>query len=173
MKSVVLHVLVTLSVILQVQVAAAVLIADKADIATAADEGDLDLVLLHLIADPASANQRNDEYDTQTYKNIRPKCIHHVLFCVQRSKSGILSGTTPLHTTAYTHSVLCQFLVEKGANVNATDNRCDNQPFTYTYEHLHVNVCFVCDVVILVFSEETHRCIRLLKSVGWTFASFS
>ena len=66
MKCVVLHVLVTLSVILQVQAAAAVLIADKADIVTAADEGDLDLVLLHLIADPASANQRNDEYDTQT-----------------------------------------------------------------------------------------------------------
>ena len=69
MKCVVLHVLVTLSVILQVQAAAAVLIAGKADIVTAAEEGDFDLVLLHLSADPATANHREDEYDTQTYKN--------------------------------------------------------------------------------------------------------
>ena len=68
---------------------------------------------------------------------------------------------------------VCQFLVEKGANVNATNNECDTQPFTYAYEHLHVNVCFVCDVVILVFSEEKHRCICVLKKVSWTFASFS
>ncbi len=83
----------------------------------------------------------------------------------------IFSGTTPLHWP----SVLgvCQFLVEKGAEVNATNNRYDTQPFTYAYEHLHVNVCFVCDVVILVFSVERPRCIGLLKEVSWTFASFS
>ena len=57
---------------------------------------------------------------------------------------------------------VCQFLVEKGANVNATSNQYVIQPFTYAYEHLHVNVCFVCDVVILVFSVEPHRCIGLL-----------
>ena len=68
MKCVALHVLVTLSMILQVQAAAAVLIAGKADIVTAAEEGDFDLVLLHLIADPTSANQRNDEYTTLPYK---------------------------------------------------------------------------------------------------------
>ena len=68
---------------------------------------------------------------------------------------------------------VCQFLVEKGAYVNATDIQYDTQPFTYAYEHLHVNVCFVCDVVILVFTVETHRCIRLLVEVTWTFASFS
>jgi hypothetical protein len=64
----VVHVLVTLSVILQVQAAAAVLIANKADIVTAAGGGDLDLVLLHLIADPATANQRNDQYSAQSYR---------------------------------------------------------------------------------------------------------
>jgi hypothetical protein len=68
MKCVAFHVLVTLSMILQVQAAAAVLIAGKADIVTAAEEGDFDLVLLHLIADPTSANQRNDEYTTLPYK---------------------------------------------------------------------------------------------------------
>ena len=68
---------------------------------------------------------------------------------------------------------VCRFLVEKGANVDATNNQCNTQPFTYAYEHLHVNVCFVCDVVILVFTVETHRCIRLLVEVTWTFASFS
>ena len=68
---------------------------------------------------------------------------------------------------------VCQFLVEKGAEVNATDNAYDTQPFTYSYEHLHVNVCFVCDVVILIFTVEPHRCICLLDGVTWTFASFS
>ena len=86
----------------------------------------------------------------------------------------IFSGRTPLHWSSCNgHIGVCQFLVEKGAEVNATSNQYDTQPFTYAYEHLHVNVCFVCDVVILVFSEETHRCIRLLKEVSWTFASFS
>jgi hypothetical protein len=73
MKCVVLHVLVTLSVILQVQAAAAVLIADKADIVTAAARGDFDLVLLHLIADPASANQRNHQYTTPFLHSIRAR----------------------------------------------------------------------------------------------------
>jgi hypothetical protein len=59
---------VTLSVILQVQAAAAVLIADKADIVTAAYDADFDLVLLHLIADPATANQRNGQYSAQSYR---------------------------------------------------------------------------------------------------------
>ena len=36
-----------------------------ADIETAAVEGDRDLVLLLIISDPTSANQRIDEYDTQ------------------------------------------------------------------------------------------------------------
>ncbi len=58
----------TLSVILQVQAAAAVLIADKADIVTAAARGNFELVLLHLIADPESANQRKYEYGTQPFK---------------------------------------------------------------------------------------------------------
>jgi len=49
---------------------------------TAAEHGNFELVLLHLIAHPATANQREDECDTQPYKNIRPKCILHVLFCV-------------------------------------------------------------------------------------------
>ena len=76
MKCVVVHVLVTLSVILQVQAAAAVLIADKADIVTAASGGDLDLVLLHLLADPASAKHRDQKYDTQPYTTYVHKCIH-------------------------------------------------------------------------------------------------
>ena len=68
---------------------------------------------------------------------------------------------------------VCEFLVEKGADVNATDSQYDTQPYTYAYQHLHVNFCFVCDVVILVFSVEPHRCIGLLQEVAWTFASFS
>jgi hypothetical protein len=68
---------------------------------------------------------------------------------------------------------VCIFLVERGADVNATDDEYATQPYTYAYAHLHVNFCFVCDVVILVFSAETHRCIGLLKEVSWTFASFS
>ena len=79
MKCVVLHVLVTLSVILQVQAAAAVLIAGLADIVTAARHGHRDLVLLHLIADPASANQRNDEYTTLPYKIFAQ--IAFIMFC--------------------------------------------------------------------------------------------
>ncbi len=68
---------------------------------------------------------------------------------------------------------ICNFLVERGADVNATDDEYVTQPYTYAYEHLHYNFCFVCDFVILVFSEETHRCIHLPKEVSWTFASFS
>ena len=68
---------------------------------------------------------------------------------------------------------VCEFLVEKGADVNATDDEYVTQPYTYAYEHLHVNFCFVCDVVILVFTVEPHRCIGLLQEVSWTFASFS
>jgi hypothetical protein len=104
MKCVVLYVLVTLVICLQA--AAAVLIAEKAGIMTAAEEGDCDLVLLHLIADPTSANQSNDEYDTQ--------------------------------------------------------------PHTYAHE-----TCFVCIILILLFSVEALRCIGIVKKAAWSFASFS
>jgi hypothetical protein len=59
-----------------VQAAAAVLIVGRADIVTAADEGDLDLVLLHLIADPATANHRDQEYDSQPYTTYVHTRIH-------------------------------------------------------------------------------------------------
>jgi hypothetical protein len=92
---------------------------------------------------------------------------------LRRCDSGILRGKTPLHVSSLGGFLdVCLFLVEKGANVDATDNLYDTQPFTYAYEHFHVNVCFVCDVVILVFSAEKHRCIGLLQEVAWTFASF-
>ncbi len=68
---------------------------------------------------------------------------------------------------------VCQFLVEKGANVNAKDNEYDNQPYTYAYQHIRVDFCFACDVVILVLSVEAPRCICLLQEITWTFASFS
>ncbi len=58
---------------------------------------------------------------------------------------------------------VCQFLVEKGANVNAKGDEYDTQPYTNAYEHSHVNFCFVCDVLILVLAEEAPRCIGLLK----------
>ena len=87
-----------------------------------------------------------------------------LLFCLRRFDSGIFRGATPLHWSSEGGFLdVCQFLVEKGADVNATDTRYDAKPFTYAYEHLHVNVCFVCDVVILVFSEEKHRRICLLS----------
>jgi hypothetical protein len=78
MKCDAFHVLVTLTLCLQA--AAAVLIADNTDIVTAAAQGDFDLVLLHLIADPASANQRDDEYNTRPYTTYTQKFIHDICF---------------------------------------------------------------------------------------------
>jgi hypothetical protein len=81
MKCVAFHVLVTFTVCLQTS--AALLIADKADdvdIVKAAFDADFDLVLLHLIADPASANQRNDEYNTRPYTTYMQKFIHNICF---------------------------------------------------------------------------------------------
>jgi hypothetical protein len=80
MKCVVFHVLVTFTVCLQA--AAAVLIADKADIVTAAYDADFDLVLLHLIADPASANECNEEseYNTRSYTTYMQKFNHNICF---------------------------------------------------------------------------------------------
>jgi hypothetical protein len=48
------------------QAAAAVVVSGMADIVAAAAEGNRDVVLLHFIADPASVNQRDNGYDTQT-----------------------------------------------------------------------------------------------------------
>ena len=58
---------------------------------------------------------------------------------------------------------VCQFLEEKGADLNAKMIKYDTQPYTNAYEHSHVNICFVCDVLILVLAEEAPRCIGLLK----------
>jgi hypothetical protein len=33
------------------------------------------------------------------------------------------------------HLVISQYLVEKGADVNATDKEYGTQPYTYAYEH--------------------------------------
>ena len=108
---------------------------------------------------------------THTHINIYTRTF---VFSLRRFDSGTRSGSTPLHfSSAEGHLDVCEFLVEKGANVNATDSQYDTQPYTYAYQHLHVNFCFVCDVVILVFSVEAHRCICLLKEVPWTFANFS
>ena len=96
------------------------------------------------------------------------------VFSLRRFDSGFCRGSTPLHSSSEKgHLDVCEFLVEKGANVNATNNEYDTQPYTYAYQHLLVNFCFVCNVLILVFSVEAHRCIRLLKKVTWTFANFS
>jgi ankyrin repeat protein len=58
------------------------------------------------------------------------------LFYLHRFDSGIHSGSTPLHaSSAFGHLEVCQFLVEKRANVNATRNEYDIQPYAYTYEH--------------------------------------
>jgi hypothetical protein len=55
---------------------------------------------------------------------------------LRRCDYGIFSGATPLYWSSKEGFLdVCQFLVEKGANVNATDNQYDTQPFTYAYEH--------------------------------------
>ena len=156
------------------QAAAAVLIADKADFVTTADGGDFDLVLLHLIADPASANQRNDQYNTFALHNIRARMHSQYLFCSQRSDCRIYSGETPLHWSSKRgHLVVCQCLVEKGADVNATDNMYETRPNAYADENALSLIFFVCILLILDFSVEAPRCIGLLFQVPWSFASFS
>jgi ankyrin repeat protein len=41
------------------------------------------------------------------------------------------SGWTPLHWSSFqSHMDVCQFLVASNADVNAKDNRYDNQPYT-------------------------------------------
>ena len=96
------------------------------------------------------------------------------VFSLRRFDSGIVSGGTPLHSSSKEgHLDVCQFLVEKGANVNATTVEYDIQHCAYAYQHLRVNFCFVCNVLTLVSSVDAHRCIGLLEEVAWTFASFS
>jgi hypothetical protein len=59
------------------------------------------------------------------------------LICLHRLNSGIFSGTIPLHwSSGQGHLDVCQFLVEKRADVNAADNRYDTQPYTYAYDYL-------------------------------------
>ncbi len=55
---------------------------------------------------------------------------------LQRSYSVFLSGRTPLHWSSEKgHLGVCQFLVEKGADVNATENEYDILPHAYAYDH--------------------------------------
>ncbi len=108
---------------------------------------------------------------TLTHINIYTRIF---VFSLRRFDSGIVSGRTPLHWSSRGGRLdVCQFLVEKGANVNAKDNQYGTQPYTYAYQQLRAKFCFVCDVVTLVLSVEAPRCIILLRTVTWTFASFS
>jgi hypothetical protein len=53
-------------------------------------------------------------------------------FCFDRFDSGILCRNTPLHSSSGIGLLdVCQFLVEKGANVNATDDEYDTQPYVH------------------------------------------
>jgi hypothetical protein len=54
------------------------------------------------------------------------------IFCFDRFDSGILCRNTPLHSSSGIGLLdVCQFLVEKGANVNATDDEYDTQPYVH------------------------------------------
>jgi hypothetical protein len=62
-------------------------------------------------------------------------------------------GSAPLHYSSYWgRLVLCQFLVEKGADVNAKENMYGTQPYAYAYKN--PDFSFVYNVLILVSSVE-------------------
>ena len=57
------------------------------------------------------------------------------LICLQRFYSEILSERTPLHLSSLGgHLDICLFLVEKGADANATDKEYATQPYAYAYK---------------------------------------
>ena len=63
---------------------------------------------------------------------ICAKMHSYYFFILQRSDSGIHSGETPLHWSSKIGRLgVCQFLVEKGANVNATDIEYDTHANVY------------------------------------------
>ena len=70
------------------------------------------------------------------------------------------------------HLEVCQFLVEKGADVNAKSLQYDTQPRS-AYEYSLIIYVFSLNGLILVFSEDPTRCIAHHLEVTWKFASFS
>jgi hypothetical protein len=95
------------------QAAAAARITHKPDIFFAAADGDIALVLDHLLVDPTLVNARND-------RSLTPvrglACFVAHLAC---------RNETPLHFSAAAgHAYICELLLHGGTNVNAKSKRC-------------------------------------------------
>ena len=71
------------------------------------------------------------------------------------------------------HLEVCQFLVEKGADVNAKSLQYDTQPYSIAFECSLIIYVFSFNGLILVFSEDPTRCIAHHLEVTWKFADFS
>jgi hypothetical protein len=73
------------------------------------------------VARPAAYSSKYDEVDSDEAPSLSSD-----------DDSGIPCRNTPLHWSSEGGFLdVCQFLVEKGANVNTKDDKYDTQPFTY------------------------------------------
>jgi ankyrin repeat protein len=96
------------------------------------------------------------------------------LFCFERFNYVLLSEYTPLHLSSKEgHLDVGQFLLEKGADVNAKAGTLYDTAPHKRIRTCDRDFCFVCDVLILVLAVESPRCIGLLQKAIWAFASFS
>ncbi len=169
------------------QAAAAARIADRSDIISAAEEGDVQRVRDHLLADPASVHVTNDSYailhNTGPFEKKGGSSV-----CFELCNARLLFRTeSALHLSSENgHLEVCRLLVECRVDVNAvnectelTDRQrcCEDTLYvvilhTYAFEYEGGDRGFVMNFVTLVFfSVESLHCICLLKMVTSKFAS--
>jgi hypothetical protein len=79
-----------------------------------------------------------------------------LFFCLQRFYSGFRRGQTPLHLSSNRgHLDVCQFLVEKGANVNATEDKYATLHYAYEYKDALLGFVFLQRFYSAIFSGST------------------
>ena len=168
------------------QAAAAARIADGSDIFSAAEDGDVERVRDHLLADPASVHVTNDScaiFHTDPFEKKGGISV-----CFELCNARLLfRAENALHLSSENgHLEVCRLLVECRADVNAmnectilTDAHRVRQDtlyvvilHTYAFEYEGGDRGFVMNFVTLVFfSVENLHCICLLKMVTSKFAS--
>jgi hypothetical protein len=107
------------------QAAAAARIVGKADVITAAWNGDIELVKDHVMADTSCIFKADSEYDCLC---LCPSHAARFNFLI-----SVISGMTPLMKSSSRGKLdVTRFLVESGANVEAKDNKY--YPYNTTFQ---------------------------------------
>ncbi len=112
------------------QDAAVARIAGEHDVVAAVENGDVERVRDHVIADPACVHETYSLWCDARPLHMLLQTKAGLRSCFERCNSCLLfSGKTVLHLSSMSGRVeVCKLLVESQADVNAKDGRCDARP---------------------------------------------